>query len=138
MPLFGQQQCPEGSFGSHGCIHSQLGLHSLARLRLRKRVVQHQPIGSVGRPILASSFISDQDVLSISTCSPSNKQETELDGNHLIIPYTLSDHNLRIDTHTLIDYECTRLSFMNDEFAHQHNFPRYKLKTPKTIEVIDG
>jgi hypothetical protein len=27
---------------------------------------------------------------------------------------------------------------MNDEFAHQHNFPRYQLKTPKTIEVIDG
>jgi hypothetical protein len=27
---------------------------------------------------------------------------------------------------------------MNDEFARQHNFPRYQLKTPKTVEVIDG
>jgi transposase InsO family protein len=27
---------------------------------------------------------------------------------------------------------------MNDEFACQHNFHRYQLKTPKTIEVIDG
>jgi hypothetical protein len=26
---------------------------------------------------------------------------------------------------------------MNDEFARQHNFPYYQLKTPKTIEVID-
>jgi hypothetical protein len=27
---------------------------------------------------------------------------------------------------------------MNDELACQHNFPRYQLKNPKTIEVIDG
>jgi hypothetical protein len=27
---------------------------------------------------------------------------------------------------------------MNDEFARQHNFPRYQLKTPKTVEVIGG
>jgi hypothetical protein len=27
---------------------------------------------------------------------------------------------------------------MNDEFAHQHNFPHYQLKTPKTVEVING
>jgi hypothetical protein len=27
---------------------------------------------------------------------------------------------------------------MNDEFARQHNFPGYQLKTPKTIEVIAG
>jgi hypothetical protein len=27
---------------------------------------------------------------------------------------------------------------MNDEFTRQHNFPRYQLKTPKTVEVIDG
>jgi hypothetical protein len=50
----------------------------------------------------------------------------------------LSDYNLRIDTHTLIDYRYTRLSFINDEFAHQYNFPYHQLETPKTIEVIDG
>jgi hypothetical protein len=27
---------------------------------------------------------------------------------------------------------------MNDEFPHQHNFPHYQLKTPKTVEVIDA
>jgi hypothetical protein len=86
---------------------------------------------------MASSFISDQEVLYISTSSLSNKQESELDRNYLIIPCILSDHNLRIDTYTLIDYECTGLSFMNNEFAHQYNFPCYKLKTPKTVEVID-
>jgi hypothetical protein len=27
---------------------------------------------------------------------------------------------------------------MNEAFARQHNFPRYQLKNPKTVEVIDG
>jgi hypothetical protein len=49
----------------------------------------------------------------------------------------LSDYDLRIDTHALIDCGCTGLSFINDEFTHQHNFPHYYLKTPKTIAVID-
>jgi hypothetical protein len=49
----------------------------------------------------------------------------------------LSNHDLRIDTHALIDCGCTGFSFINDEFACQHNFPHYQLKNPKTIEVID-
>jgi hypothetical protein len=32
----------------------------------------------------------------------------------------------------------TRLSFMNKEFAPQYNFHHYQLKTPKTIDVING
>jgi hypothetical protein len=85
-----------------------------------------------------SLFISAQEVLYVSASLLSNKQESELDGNHLIVPYILSDHDLRIDTHALIDCVCTGYCFMNDEFACQHNFPYYQLKTPKTIEVIDG
>jgi hypothetical protein len=85
-----------------------------------------------------SSFVSAQEVLYVSASSLSNKQESELDGNHLIVPCTLSDHDLRIDTHALIDCGCTGYAFMNDEFARQHNFARYQLKTPKTVEVIGG
>jgi hypothetical protein len=68
----------------------------------------------------------------------SNKQESKLDGNYLIVLYILSDHDLRIDTHALIDCGCTGYSFMNDEFTHQYNFSHYQFKNPKTIEVIDG
>jgi hypothetical protein len=67
----------------------------------------------------------------------SNKQESKLDGNHLIVPYTLSDHDLRIDTYALINYGYTGYCFMNDEFTCQYNFPQYQLKTPKTIKVIN-
>jgi hypothetical protein len=95
-------------------------------------------MGSVGGPTLASLFVSAQEVLYVSASLLSNEQESELDGNHLIIPCILSNHNLKIDTHALIDCGYTGLSFMNNEFPHQHNFPHYQLKTPKTIEVIDG
>jgi hypothetical protein len=61
-----------------------------------------------------------------------------MDGNHLVIPCTLSNHDIKIDTHGLVDCECTGLSFMNEAFTHQYYFPRYQLKNSKTVEVIDG
>jgi hypothetical protein len=85
-----------------------------------------------------SLFISTHKVLYISASLLSNKQESKLHGNHLIVPYTLSNYDLRIDTHALIDCRYTGYSFMNDKFACQHNFPHYQLKTSKTIEVING
>jgi hypothetical protein len=61
-----------------------------------------------------------------------------MDGNHLVIPCTLSDHEIEINTYALVDCGCTRLSFMNEAFECQYNFPHYQLKNPKTVEVIDG
>jgi hypothetical protein len=106
--------------------------------QLGKTVVYQQPVGSVGGPAPTSSFISSQEIVYVSASSLSSKQENEMDGNHLIIPCTLSDRDIKIDTHALVDCGCTGLSFMNEAFAHQHNFPRYQLKNPKTVEVIHG
>jgi hypothetical protein len=50
----------------------------------------------------------------------------------------LSDRDIKIDTHALVDCGCSGLSFMNEAFTCQYNFPRYQLKNPKTVEVIDG
>jgi hypothetical protein len=50
----------------------------------------------------------------------------------------LSDHDIKIDTHTLVDCGCIGLLFMSEAFACQHNFPRYQLKNPKTVRVIDS
>jgi hypothetical protein len=137
MPCFDQQQCLEGSFGSCGYIYSRHGLYSLPYLRLGKSIVYQQPVGFIGRPTIMSSFISVQEVLYISASLLSNKQESELDRKYLIIPCPLSDHDLRIDTYTLINCGCTGLSFMNNELTYLYNFPHYQLKTPKTIKVID-
>jgi hypothetical protein len=61
-----------------------------------------------------------------------------MDGNYLVVLCTLSDCDIKIDTHALVDCRCTGLSFMNEAFACQYNFPCYQLKNPKTVEVIDG
>jgi hypothetical protein len=61
-----------------------------------------------------------------------------MDGNHLVILYTLTDHDIKINTHALVDCRYTGLSFMNEALAYQYNFPHYQLKNPKTVEVIDG
>jgi hypothetical protein len=79
-----------------------------------------------------------QEIVYVSASSLLNKQENEMDGNHLIVPCTLSDRDIKMDTHALVDCGCTGLSLMNEAFARQHNFPRYQLKNPKTVQVIDG
>jgi hypothetical protein len=61
-----------------------------------------------------------------------------MDGNYLVILYTLSDHDIKIDTHALMDCRYTGLSLMNEALAHQYNFSHYQLKNPKTVEVIDS
>jgi hypothetical protein len=61
-----------------------------------------------------------------------------MDRNHLVILYTLSNHDIKIDTYSLVDCRCTRLFFMNEAFLCQNNFPHYQLKNPKTVEEIDS
>jgi hypothetical protein len=68
----------------------------------------------------------------------SKKQENKIDRNYLVIPCTLPDHNIKIDTHGLVDCAYTGLSFINEAFIHQYNFPHYQLKNPKILQVIDG
>jgi hypothetical protein len=82
-------------------------------------------------------YIISGNSLYISASSLSNKQENEMDRNHLVIPCTLTDCDIKIDTHALVDCGYTGLSFMNKALACQHNFRHYQLKTPKTVEVID-
>jgi hypothetical protein len=61
-----------------------------------------------------------------------------MDGNYLVILCSLSNHDIEIDTHTLIDCRYTALSFRNKAFAHQYNFPCYQLKNTNTVVVIDS
>jgi hypothetical protein len=50
----------------------------------------------------------------------------------------LSDYNIKIDTHALVDCGYTGLSFMNEAFTDQLNFPHYQLKNLKIVKVING
>jgi hypothetical protein len=45
---------------------------------------------------------------------------------------------MKINTHALVDCGCTGLSFMNEAFTCQYNFPYYQLKNPKTVDIINS
>jgi hypothetical protein len=90
-----------------------------------KTVVHQQPVGYIGGPTPASSFVSSQEIVYLLANSLSHKQENEMDGNHLVIPCTLSNHDMKLDTHALVDCRCTGLAFMNEAFVLQLNFHHY-------------
>ena len=65
-------------------------------------------------------------------------EENELEGNHLIVTSTLRNGENSVQTPSLIDSGATGFAFIDENFARQHKFPLYKLRTPRDLEVIDG
>ena len=65
-------------------------------------------------------------------------EEGSLDRNHLVITCTLTDGTNKIRTHALIDCGATGYAFIDEDFAHHHQLPLHKLKTPHDLEVING
>ena len=79
------------------------------------------------------------DILHISNCSlQSNVKEESLDENHIVISTQIQDKSSLISTHTLVDCGATSFAFIDEEFARGHNFPLFKLKKPRYLEVING
>jgi hypothetical protein len=46
--------------------------------------------------------------------------------------------NTTINTYALMDCDTTGLTFIDDEFAHQHNNPRQIMCAPRDLEVFEG
>ena len=61
-----------------------------------------------------------------------------MDENHIIISTQIQDESFLISTHVLVDCGATGFAFIDEEFARGHNFPLFKLKKPRCLEVIDG
>jgi predicted aspartyl protease len=61
-----------------------------------------------------------------------------MDGNDLLVTCTLSLDLKEIPTHTLIDCGATGYAFIDQDFANHHYLPLRQLKTPRTLEVMDG
>ena len=59
-------------------------------------------------------------------------------GNHIIITTQFKNNSSSINTHTLIDCGATGYTFVDQEFAHDHDLPLYKLKKSRYLEVING
>ena len=63
--------------------------------------------------------------------------ESSLDGRHLVVQCLLG-HKNEIATHALTDCGASGFAFVDEQFARQHNLPRYQLRVPRALEVIDG
>ena len=61
-----------------------------------------------------------------------------MEGNHLVISCNLIDGINRIRTHALVDCGATGYAFIDESFTRHHNLPLFPLKTPRSLEVIDG
>ena len=55
-----------------------------------------------------------------------------------MVDCTLTSGNNRISTHSLLDCGATGFAFVHEQFVSQHNLPRYTLRVPRSLEVIDG
>ena len=80
------------------------------------------------------------DILRISSCSLQFdvKKEESLDENHIVISTQIQDESSLISTYALVDCGAIGFAFIDEEFACGHNFPLFKLKKPRCLEVIDG
>jgi hypothetical protein len=76
--------------------------------------------------------------ISSTTVKDAAIKEGSMDGNYLVIMCTLSLNNKEIPTHALIDYGATGYAFIDQDFADYDQLSPCLLKTPHTLEVIDG
>ena len=67
----------------------------------------------------------------------SAEEEFKLDGNHILVKCSLRKHDPIIET-ALCDTGATGYAFMDENFARQPNLPKYELRTPGPLDVIDG
>ena len=55
----------------------------------------------------------------------------------IVVKCSLRSHDPIIET-ALCDTRATGYAFIDENFAHQHNLPKYELGTPRPLDVIDG
>jgi hypothetical protein len=65
-------------------------------------------------------------------------EEGSIDGNHLIMICTLSLNTKEIPSHTLIDCGATGYIYIDHDFTDHHELHLCHLKTPCSLDVIDG
>ena len=65
-------------------------------------------------------------------------EENAIVGSHLVVTCILKDSNFQLPTHALVDCDATGYAFIDEDFARHHNLSLYRLKTPRSLEVIDG
>jgi len=84
-----------------------------------------------------SSALSGLCVSSLSLQSEVLEEEL-LDGNHIVISIEPNHGNFYLPTHALADSGATGYAFAGEEFVRGHGLSLFKLKQPRSLEVING
>ena len=66
----------------------------------------------------------------------SDEEESKLDRNHFVVKYSLRKHNPILET-AVCHSGATGYAFIDEIFAHQYNLPKYKLQTPRPLDMIN-
>jgi hypothetical protein len=61
-----------------------------------------------------------------------------MDGNQLIVTYTLHEQGNVIKSHALIDCDTTGYAIIDEIYACYHYLPLHLLKSPRNLTIIDG
>ena len=65
-------------------------------------------------------------------------EEASLEGQHLVLSAYLASDGTKTPTEALVDSGATGLAFIDEGFAEKHQLPRYALKKPRNLEVINS
>jgi predicted aspartyl protease len=61
-----------------------------------------------------------------------------METEHLVIEAKLRSTTGDVEVKGLVDCGATGFAFIDEEFVRKHNLPKFKLRTPRALEVIDG
>ena len=113
------------------------------RARMEKDKVEEMPactsVDEVSLPVVVENKMVEDTTLApaFRISASSFLDESLLDGRHLVVKCTLGSER-PIDTDALTNCGASGYSFIDEQFVCQHNLPRYQLRTPRALEVIDG
>ncbi|KAH0609458.1 uncharacterized protein H6S33_012944 [Morchella sextelata] len=93
--------------------------------------------GLINGPCPGPSNVSPLSAFSISGFSVSSVED-KLDGDHFVASCKIVNNRISIQTHALIDTGCSGFAFIDETFTRHNNLPFLPLKSPRTLEVIDG
>ena len=74
----------------------------------------------------------------LSALALSAREESRLNGNYITIKCSLGKEPRNITEQALCDTVATGFAFIDEAFAREYNFPKFELRIPCAVDVIDG
>ena len=76
--------------------------------------------------------------LKLSVLALTAREESRLEGNHIVIKCSIGTEPYDLTAQALCDTGATGFAFIDGAFAKHHNLPKFKLRTLRALDVIEG